>query len=209
MLHYLISERLSEQELLLIASGTVILSAGLASYLHLSPLFVNFILGITLANLPSFTRTRVTSLLLSTEHPFFVVFLIMVGANWQPISSTLLTLAGIYLLCRLAGLYIGVCIGGRLCFSREKRPPADLALTMLPQSGVAIALVIDYMRIHPGAFADLALGIVILAILIQQFIGPTLMVRVLKKHGELNPQRKNGNEKSRSLRDTTMTRKEA
>jgi Kef-type K+ transport system membrane component KefB len=189
MFHYLISELLSESELLLLTSGTVILSAGLASHLHLSPLFVNFILGVTIANLPSLTRNRASNLLLSTEHPFYIVFLILVGALWSSLTGGILWMAVVYLLFRLLGLSLGVWIGRSLWSEDPLRPPADLGLAMLPQSGVALALVIDYLRIQPGALAELALGVMIIALLLQQLIGPTLLVQVLRRHGELAPRR--------------------
>jgi len=185
MFHYLLSERLTQQPLLLITSGTVILSSGLASYLHLSPLFVNFIMGVTYANLPSFQRNRVTQLIISTEHPYYVVFLILVGAHWPPITPAVLIFTLVYLLLRALGLSLGVLTGRYLFYRAGERPSKILGLGMLPQGGVAIALVIDFMRIYPGDLAGIALGTIILSLLINQLVGPTLLHYVLKRAGEV------------------------
>lgn len=179
LLHYLTSQRLKESEMLLLLAGMVIFSGGLSSFLHLSPLFVNMIMGITLANLPNFSRTRMTNLLLDTEKPFFVIFMLLVGTMWPPISIEVLAFAGLFIAIRtLALLCCGWC-HNRMRPIESEQPNSLIGLSMLPMGGLSIALAIDYNLIRPGFFSELAIGIAILVVLVNQIFGPPILASIL------------------------------
>ncbi|MFB3789456.1 MAG: hypothetical protein ACE15F_24115 [bacterium] len=185
MLHYLTSERLEESELLLLTSGSVIFSGGLSSYLHLSPLFVNLVMGVTLANLPNFSRGRTFQLLLAAEKPFYVVFMILTGALWPPLSPMVLGLFLIYAVSRAAGLWLGSWAGIHAFLPPASRPSPHLGIALLPQGGIALALAMDFVLIHPGVMAGIALNVVILSVLIHQVFGPALLTAFLRASGGL------------------------
>ncbi|MDP8245073.1 MAG: hypothetical protein P9L94_13400 [Candidatus Hinthialibacter antarcticus] len=186
MLHYLTSERLREKELLLLVAGSVILSGGLSSYMHLSPLFVNLVMGVTLANLPNFSLGRITKVLLTAEKPFFVIFMILVGAMWPPVTPVVLLLTGIYVAVRAVSLITSAWLGRLWWPQGPMRPPALLGLAMFPFGGLSIAMAVDFHLIRPGDLAETALGVIILAVLINQLIGPALMGRVIRSSKERN-----------------------
>ncbi len=185
ILHYLTSERLENREILLILTGSVIFSVGIATYLHLSPLFINFLMGVTLTNLPNFTRGRVSNMIVSTEKPFYVVFMLLAGALCPSVSWLMFSLAILYVLIRGASLVLGFYASNRLFFRKKNTMTNWLGLAMLPQGGVAIALTMDYLLIYPGPYAELAFGVVILSVLINQMIGPGLCIYILRKIGEV------------------------
>ncbi len=199
MLHYLTSERLENREMLLLLSGSVIFSAGLGAYLHLSPLFVNFIMGATLANLPNFSLGRVSNTLMRMEKPFFVVFMIIVGALWPAISPAVIIFTALLFVSRLVGLYAGTNIAMAFFLKNDQTLKRRLGLAMLPQGGVAIALVIDFKLIYPGPYSDLALGIVILSVILNQIVGPVLLTKILRISGNIDKQ-------PTSTRSTVMTK---
>ncbi|MDX9754994.1 MAG: hypothetical protein RBU29_13605 [bacterium] len=180
MLHYLTSRRLSENQLLLLASGTVIFSSGLSACLHLSPLLVNLIMGATLVNLPNFMHGRIHTLLLSTEKPFFVVFLILLGALWPPITGAGLVVVTLYLVTRTVALFLGAWVGVGWHYPAADQIPKCLGLAMLPEGGVTLAVAVDYYLIHPGSMADLILSVIILSVVVNQVAGPMLMLWVLR-----------------------------
>ncbi len=185
MLHYLTSKRLQGNELLLVLTGSVIFSSGLAAYLQLSPLFVNFVMGATLTNLPNFARGRVSNMMIAQEKPFFVIFMILVGAMWPIVTPMVLVFTLFYCLLRLLGLSLGTISAIKL-FIKDDRPYYKrLGYAMLPQGAVAIALVTDYILIYPSRHADLVFGIVILAVLVNQLLGPVLLTSVLRKSGDI------------------------
>ncbi len=167
--------------MLLSLTGAVILSSGLASYIHISPLFMNFIVGVTLTNLPNFARGRVSNLLLETEKPFFTIFLILVGALWPVTASAAVGAVLIYCPARVLGLVLGMRIGQALFLRNENQDFKRLGFAMLPQGGVAIALVMDYTFLYPGPHASFALGVVIFAVLMNQLIGSNVMAVTLRK----------------------------
>ena len=205
LLHYLTNHRLGKNEMLLLMTGAVIFSGGLSSYLRLSPLFVNMIMGITLANLPNFACSRIISRMLETEKPFFVIFMILAGAMWPPITPTVLLLAMVYCIARLGGFWLGSWIAVDYFLKPVQRTKGRLGLAMLPQGGVALALAVDFALIHPEGIGEMALGIVILAVLLQQLIGPYLLTSVLKSYGDLKPRKNvaNQNGSSTNPRQTT------
>ncbi|MGC9328505.1 MAG: hypothetical protein ACP5I1_12790, partial [Candidatus Hinthialibacter sp.] len=171
-------------------TGAVILSGGLSSYLHLSPLFVNMVMGTTLTNLPNFTRSRINTWMVSSEKPFFVVFMILAGALWPPITPLTLEITVAYCAGRMMGLWVGGWAASRWFFPRQSVIPKRLGLTMLPQGGVALAMAVDFYLIYPGSLADIALGVVILAVIIQQVLGPTVTMSVLRAYGSLEKSRR-------------------
>ncbi len=191
-LHYLTSERLEESELLLLAAGSVIFSSGLSSYLHLSPLFVNLIMGGTLADLPNFTRGRTFTLLLAAEKPFFVLFAILTGALWSPLSPLVLGLFLVYAVSRAAGLWLGSWTGVHAFFSPGSRPTPHFGLALLPQGGITLALAMDFMLIHPGALAEITLNVVILSVLIHQVFSPALLTAFLRSSNRFDQKPENG-----------------
>ncbi len=186
ILHYLTSKRMQNNEMLLVFSGAVIFSAGLATYLHLSPLFVNFVMGLTLTNLPNFSRGRVSNLMTEQEKPFFVVFMILVGAMWPVIIPVVIMISLLYCLFRIMGLYVGMKLANSLFLKSEKKNMQRLGLAMIPQGGVAIALVVDYILIYPSPHADMVLGVVILSVVLNQLFGPALLTTVLRQSGEID-----------------------
>lgn len=180
LLHYLTSEKLRGSEMLLVLAGSVIFSSGLASSMHLSPLFVNFLMGLTLTNLPNFARGRVSNWLTEHEKPFFVVFMIITGAIWPHFSWNVLLAATVYCVARAAGLFAGVWLGFAIFWPDSKTPMRKLGAGMLPQGGLAIALALDHRLILPGHYADMALSLVVTAVLINQIVGPNLLFLLVK-----------------------------
>lgn len=208
LLHYLTSERLQPNEMLLIITGTVVLSSGLAMYIHTSPLFVNFVLGLTLTNLPNFARGRLSNRLLQTERPFFTVFMIFVGALWIPQHWYALYFVAGYIMIRMIGLFIGVIITQHTV-TRGGGAHQPLYLGMISQGGTALAIVVDYYLIQTHqltgqsyfgspdgilqeSLSMLALHIMILSMVIHQIIGASSLRYFLRRYGAVKPVHKQG-----------------
>lgn len=203
LLHYLTSERLQPNEMLLVLTGTVVLSSGLAAYIYSSPLFVNFIMGITLTNLPNMTRGRVSNRLMQTERPFFIVFMLITGALWNPASWFVLIVTGLYIVCRLFALWFSVSVTQRVMLNDNNHP---LFLAMLSQGGMSLAMVVVFYLIqsaqmsrisyhNPGSpmliepFSIMALNIIIISLLLNQILGANTLRYLLRRAGALQPGR--------------------
>jgi hypothetical protein len=168
--HLLTRFRISRQELLILTMGLVLFSSGLAEIFGLSPLFLNFVIGLGLINLPSLNHRSFAMILHSQEKPIYIVFLVLAGAIWTP-SSTQLSILAAYLVFRL----LGKLLGSRLSVSFHNldfTPPALWGLSLFPQGGMAIAMAVDYLHYYPGEAGHAVLNIVLVATLISHLSGP-------------------------------------
>ena len=185
LLHLLTRLQCSDEELFLFVIGTVLFSAGAASYLRLSPLFVNMTLGLMATNLPG-SKIRVLNLVLRLEKPFYVIFLVLAGAVWHPGSSLAFPLAGAYVAVRLLGKIAGGWLAGRL-FVPPHRPPPGLGLGLAPQGGVVIAMIMSYYWLSPSRDTATLVTAVLLAVVVSELIGPRLVRGLLSRSAEGEP----------------------
>jgi hypothetical protein len=175
--HLLTRFRISRQELLILTIGLVVFSSGLAEEFGLSALFLNFITGLGLINLPSLNHNTFANILHSQEKPIYIVFLVLAGAMWTPSSMHL------YILAAYLGLRIlGKLLGGRLTvglFNLDFTPPPMWGLALFPQGGMAIAMAVDYLHYYPGETGNTILNIILTATLISHLSGPLAIRRGL------------------------------
>ncbi|MFB6263827.1 MAG: hypothetical protein ABEL76_09430 [Bradymonadaceae bacterium] len=167
----------SDEKTLTVLIGMVVFSSGFASRLHLSPLFVNFVLGLVLAN--SCRRAAdVSERLESIEHPIYIVLAIFAGAQLEfSAPGWLYAMAAPYLLLRLAGRWIGGLLApmgtsgagatlpqvGRMLLAPGALSVA-MALDFLMLSGDSVQLV-DFPSAVPGFYGGLIAAIVVSEIL--------------------------------------------
>ncbi|MBC8231583.1 cation:proton antiporter [bacterium] len=177
--HVLTSSRVASEELLLVVLGMIIFSGGIALYLNLSPLFVNFIIGMVIANL-SHAKNRIASILLSGEKSVYIIFLILVGATWHLGSAWAFALAGIYFVIRLIGKICGGYLATRM-FKTVLNVPASVGLGLVSQGGMAIVIVINFQQVYHSVLTNVVVTMVLLATLVNEIISPALAQRVLKQ----------------------------
>jgi len=82
LFHHMTRLRSSDKDLLVYILGTVFFVSGTAFYFNQIPLFACMVLGIFYSNLTR-KQEKIYVLLLSTEKPLFIVFLILIGAFWK------------------------------------------------------------------------------------------------------------------------------
>jgi len=183
LLHGLTRLRCSEDELVVFVIGTVLLSSGIALYFKLSPLFINAIMGMLIANLPG-SKDRIFGLSVRLERPFYIVFLILAGAIWRPGSAWALPLAALYLLLRLAGKLVGGFAAARASGAGEELPDG-LGLGLIAQGGMAVAMVMNYYPLGSGAMTDVVVTIVLVGVILNELVGPSLAMLLLRRAGEI------------------------
>jgi Kef-type K+ transport system membrane component KefB len=186
LLQLLTRVRCSDEELLIFVLGMVLFSGGIALYFKLSPLFINTIMGILVANLPG-SRERIFNLVVRLEKPFYIVFLILAGAIWRPGSPWALLLAGLYLGLRFAGKISGGYLAGRAVRvgADGVRPPRRLGLGLISQGGMAIAMVMNYYQLSSGDVTGVVLTTVLIAVILNELASPSLAESVLRRAGEI------------------------
>jgi hypothetical protein len=183
---YLITRiRCREEELLIFVVGMVTFSSGIALYLELSPLFINTMMGLTVANLPG-SKDRIFNLLIRLEKPFYIVFLVLAGAIWRPGSPWALPLATLYLALRLVGKLGGGYLAARAA-ADDSRPPRGLGLGLVSQGGMAVAMVMNYYQLSSTELANAVVTTVLLAVILNELVSPSLAKSVLRTAREITP----------------------
>src|SRR5699024_9019617 len=98
----------SDDKLITVFMGMVIFTSGFAYYLHLSPIFVNFVLGVVLINVGRHVD-NVQKRLLAIRRPLYIILFFFAGAGWalqaEPIWGYALVLA--YMGLRFIGRLVG------------------------------------------------------------------------------------------------------
>jgi Kef-type K+ transport system membrane component KefB len=183
LLHLLTRVRCSDEELLIFVLGMAVFSGGIALSLKLSPLFVNTLMGLVVANLPG-SRNRIFHLLERLEKPFYIVFLILAGAIWHPAPPWGLPLAILYLGLRVIGKVSGGFLAARIA-PESSRPPLTVGLGLISQGGIAIAMVMNYYQLSSAAVTDAVVTTVLLAVILNELASPYLARAVLRRAGEI------------------------
>ena len=142
-------------------------------------------MGITVANLPG-SKDRIFNVLVRLERPFYIVFLILAGAIWRPGSPWALPLAGLYLGLRLVGKLGGGCLAARLA-TDDFRPPLGLGMGLVSQGGIAVAMVMDYYQLGPTELTGVVVTTVLIAVVVNELVSPSLARHVLRTAGEIAP----------------------
>jgi len=183
--HWLIQVRTSTQEMVLYLLGLVTLSSGVAATLHLSPLFVNVVFGLTVANL-SLRVEEIFRQMGRLEHPLFIVLLILAGARWQLSGGWVVPLVLAYLGFRFLGKWLG-CLVGREYFRLYFKPVDRLGMALLSQGGLALALLITLTLAESGRLVALIETAVIVSIIASELLAPPLVRHVLARGREWRP----------------------
>lgn len=168
----------SEQTRLLIVLGTSAVGGGLSAYLHLSPIFIGMVLGITYINLAE-RDEQVFEITQRSESTLYVLFLLLVGSMFKIQIEHLFIFVPIYLLLRT----VGKIAGGALFSIPESagpKPSPWFGVALLSQGGLAIALVVQYAWLYHSPITDSIITIVILGVLINQTYATPLALKVAK-----------------------------
>lgn len=136
----------SDDKILTVVIGMAVFSSGIADALNLSPIFLNFILGVVLIN-TSYHGDHVREMLGRIEHPLYIVLFIFAGANVDlnvPLWSYALALP--YLVLRLGGRWLGGLIGPAHTDAPSKIPP--LGRILLAPGALSVAMALDFLMIY-------------------------------------------------------------
>lgn len=136
-------------EFSLLILGSVSFTAGMASFLRLSPVAVCFIAAAILANLPGGPKEQIRRALVSLERPIYLLFLVVAGSLWRMSDWRGWALMALFVLARLGGKWLAVKFRGyhelRELTADEKR-----ALVYSPMGALAIAIVVSAQDLYFG-----------------------------------------------------------
>ncbi len=162
--------------------GCVIFASGVATALGLSPLFINLIVGATLALLSKHAEI-LRGVVQRLDHPTLILLLIFAGIVWKPIEQPWMwVFVPLYMILRFVGLRTGTALMVPLIkgSGRVRR----FGNGLLSQGVIAVAIAVDFTRLSPEN-ASFALTTLLLAMLAQDFMATRSLRRVLADAEEL------------------------
>jgi Kef-type K+ transport system membrane component KefB len=176
--HLLTEKKTSEQDLLVYLLGLVFFVSGAAFYFNLSPLFTGMVLGITYSNLTRI-HEKLYPLLLSTEKPLYIVFLILIGALWRPdLDWRIAVMVGSLICMRIVGLFLPLPFLGKvLGFQFKLR--RKLGFCLLSSGSIGIAYAVSVKLAFPIPLTDTFLSAALFAVIISELFSPLAALRSL------------------------------
>jgi Kef-type K+ transport system membrane component KefB len=163
--------------------AVLFIAAEAGAALHLNPLLVGLAAGLLLENLTPIGGEQLTHAVEGVALPVFAIFFAVVGAEvqMQAFLHTAPYAIGAAVL-RGVGIYAGARLAGRLA-GLDSRFTGRITLGLLPQAGVAIALVAlllaDFRPWGP------VVGTIVLGtIIVNQLVGPVLFRNAIVASGE-------------------------
>jgi Kef-type K+ transport system membrane component KefB len=177
-------ERCTDNEMLLLIVGTVLVVGGVCYFLQLSSLYTGLVMGIVVGNL-SRKREQIFRELHLIEKILFMAFLILVGASLDFAGIWVFAAVGVYVAVRLV---LKAVVGGGVIASRlpERNPSGRRAgLVFAAQGGLALAIAMDCALASESVLTGLTLTIVAIAIAVNDVAAVAITRRVLVSAGEV------------------------
>ncbi|MEJ2080059.1 MAG: cation:proton antiporter [Acidobacteriota bacterium] len=182
----LVVHRLSRrEEVLVVALAAVFFSGGLADHLGLSSLLAAVAAGFAVVNRDR-RDVRAFRALNDFEPPVYGVFFALAGAQLHLAEmASAGVLAGVYIVTRAAGKYVGASWGARSAGLEPVRA-SSVGLGLLPQAGLAIALAY-VIRQDPSMdpIRSVLLNIVVASVVFNELLGPPLVSLMASRAGEI------------------------
>jgi hypothetical protein len=175
---FLMNLRINSVERLLFTTGIILFSGGVSAYFQLSPLFVNLIAGITIANF-CHDHHLLDDIMALGEKPIYLILLVLAGALWKPGNAWIFVLATAYYLVRTLGKYLGNSILNKTILKNEDISPHS-GLGLISQGGMAFAMIINLQIYNYNFFSNDLISMAIIAIILSEITGPGLAKTVLE-----------------------------
>ncbi len=159
----------SRTEVTLVMLGAICFSAGMASFLRLSPTVVCFTAGLVLANVPGSHKAQVRDTLARLEPPIYLVFLFLAGAHWRLWDEEGWALLVAFVVARVIGKQLGAAILKRRSddeLSAEERR----ALALSPMGTLAIATAVSAQDLYTGAESNWVVTAVIGGAIVNEIL---------------------------------------
>ena len=167
--------------------GLVLLCTGLAVWFEVSYLLAAMVLGTVVANFCKHCD-RSFHAIEGLEWPFLILFFLLAGAALQVDAVGQVGVIGLgYIFLRVIGRILGSWVGGRIGNS-DPRITQWMGLALLPQAGVAIAMVLLASQKFPELKVIL-LPIILGSTVLFELVGPVLTRLVLFRVGDILPKK--------------------
>lgn len=171
LFHHLTKKKTSEEQMLVYLIGLVFFVSGAALYFNLPPLYLSMVLGITFSNLTKI-HEKLYPLLLSTEKPLYIIFLVLIGALWDVALDLRIAVLIVLMVVLRVLAYVLPLPLFRVILHFPLRLPFGFGLSFLSSGGIGVALAVSIKLAYPLLLTDIFLTIALCGVLITEFIGP-------------------------------------
>lgn len=134
-------------EFMVLILGSVCFTAGMASFLRLSPLVVCFIVGLILVNLPGTSKDQIRESLEHMERPIYLLFLVVAGSLWHITRWQGWALMFLFVPARLLGKWLAVW----LCRNDHLSKEEQRSLVFSPMGALSIAIIVNAQDLYFGS----------------------------------------------------------
>lgn len=171
-------------ELQVISLAFIGIATGLSNYLGFSSLLTCIMMGSTLVNVLH-KSSRVFDSVGDFASPVYVLFFTLAGASLNLSIFAQVGLMGVAYICaRAGGKMIGAWIGAK-SVKADDVIQKYLGLTLLPQGGISIGLIVLVRQQLPEYAAAIS-TIIMFSVLIYEVSGPIFSKIAIQKAGEIN-----------------------
>lgn len=171
LFHVLTKKNTSEERMLVYLLGLVFFVSGAAFYFNLPPLYLSMVMGITYSNLTKI-HEKLYPLLLSTEKPLYIIFLILIGALWEVnLDYRVAILVGLLVILRMMTYILPLpLLKAVLHFPLHL--PMRFGLSFLSSGGIGVAFAVSLKLAYPLPLTDIFLSVALFGVLFTEFISP-------------------------------------
>ncbi len=191
IIHFITIKKNNLNEIKIISLGIIFIVTSINVSLHLSPLIANMTLGMILINL-SKKNARILFSFQPMTPPLYAIFFAIAGAELKLsiFKETTILLAGaIFIILRFLGKYFGIYLSATT-LKLNKNISKYLGLSLLPQAGVAIGLVLfvqgSPVLAEASSFVQEQVvdmtNIILMSVFINELIGPPLARMAILKN---------------------------
>jgi NhaP-type Na+/H+ or K+/H+ antiporter len=179
-------------ETLILTVGTVIVTAGIADFLKISPIMTNMIVGVFICNTIPLRLRRIQEAAAAFTPPIYVLFFVLVGSRLKISLLPQMGIIGIgYILLRAMGKFGGAYLGAKISNAPDV-VKKYLGLGLFSQAGVAVGLSLAAANIlntpETQGLADTVINVIAATTFVVQIIGPPCTKIAIFKAGEVDPE---------------------
>jgi len=165
--------KFTKNETIVVLIGFVLFSSGIGGILQVSPLFLNMICGIILANTLK-SGDPLYSAIINLERPFYIIILIISGLMFTVPQTRLLYLVPLIVLIRIGSkLFFMSIIAPKIVTDVEIPKKAGLALTS--QGAMALVIGFAFVSVFPGEISKTVFSLIVLMVIANEMIAPYLV----------------------------------
>ncbi|MFP4081439.1 MAG: hypothetical protein ACLFVG_01640 [Candidatus Aminicenantes bacterium] len=180
LFHFLTMRKALEKDVFVFLLSLVFFGSGAALYFNLPPLFICMMMGMTFSNLTKI-QEKLYPLLLSSEKPVYIVFLVLIGALWDiRFNHKIALLVAVLLMLRILA-YTAPLPSLKVLFRFPFPLPPLFGLSFLSPGGLAVAFAISIKVMYLLPLTDIFVSVALLSIIISEMFSPWLLKKSLMK----------------------------